>query len=198
MAKRSSDPKRANETKPLPRPARWTALAAAAAALAALAPSEALAENNPVTGTGKGITGGALLGGEVVTLTMGAVGVDATWAYLVFPVVGAAGGGVGGHFIESDADPEVPVYMLAGGMALLIPTVVVALNATAYQPPADEAEGPASARRVPTSLVDVSADEVAVGVPAVTIAPVYSQREIAQYGVQQAHEVAVPVLHGTF
>src|SRR5262245_36109165 len=110
------------------------------AALATLAgagvlgvPAEARAEG-PVTPTAKGIVGGALLGGEVVCLTMGIVGVEAGWPYFVFGGLGAAGGGIGGYFVEQEAPTEVSLYMLAGGMALVIPTIVVALNATAYKP----------------------------------------------------------------
>jgi len=124
----------------LPRRA-WRGLVAAAALGATLAAGAGSAraqeaENNSVSGTGKGIIGGALLGGEAVMLTMGIVGVDATWPYLVFGGLGAVGGGVGGYFIEGAGGPaELPLYMLAGGMALVIPTVVVTLNATAYKPP---------------------------------------------------------------
>jgi hypothetical protein len=89
----------------------------------------------PVVGTAKGAVGGALLGGEVVTITMGAIGVSRGWPYFVFGGVGAVGGAIGGYFVEGAAPAEVPLYMLAGGMALVIPALVVSLNATAYKPP---------------------------------------------------------------
>jgi hypothetical protein len=100
------------------------------------------AEGDPVSVTGKGIVGGALLGGEVVMLTMGIIGVESGWPYAVFGGLGAVAGGVGGFFIEEAADPtaEIPLYMLAGGMALVIPTLVVTLNAIAYKPPGDDKE----------------------------------------------------------
>lgn len=97
--------------------------------------SEEARAEGPVVSTGKGIVGGALLGGEVVTLTMGIIGIQKGWPYFVFGAVGAVGGGIGGYFVEGSAPVEVPLYMLAGGMALVIPAVVVSLNATAYKPP---------------------------------------------------------------
>jgi hypothetical protein len=87
--------------------------------------------------TGKGITGGALLGAEVVMLTEAALKVKPAWAYIVGGVVGAAGGGVGGYFLEQEGDAKLSLYALAGGFALVIPTTVAVLSATAYEPPRD-------------------------------------------------------------
>lgn len=88
-----------------------------------------------VAPTGKGVVGGALLGAEVITITEAIAGVKPGWAYLVGGGVGAVGGGVAGYAIEqSVSDGKVPVFMLAGGLALVIPAVVLSLNATRYQP----------------------------------------------------------------
>jgi len=116
---------------------------------------DACATDGPVSPTGKGIVGGALLGGEVVTITMGAAGVSRGWPYFVFGGLGMVGGGVGGFFVEkatkgtTDASGNVTgrvaepaLYMLAGGMALLIPALVVSLNATAYKPPESDRPEP--------------------------------------------------------
>jgi hypothetical protein len=94
---------------------------------------DARADN--VSPTGKGIAGGALLGGEVVTITEAIIGVRAGWAYLVGGLAGAAAGGIGGYFVEqSTSNGQVPMYMLAGGLALVIPAVVLSLDATRYRP----------------------------------------------------------------
>ncbi len=106
-----------------------------------------------VSKTGKGIAGGALLGGEVGYLGLAAFGAKQSWLYYTVPPLLAIGGGVGGYFIEqsSGVSTEVPLFMLAGGMALVIPTVVITLSATTYRPgnedftPADATPADASA-----------------------------------------------------
>jgi hypothetical protein len=126
---------------------RICAVATAALACAVTlggAPREAHAQE-AVSATGKGIVGGALLGGEIVMITMAAIGVEKGWPYFVFGGLGAVGGGIGGFFIEdaTGADtPEISLYMLAGGMALVIPTLVATLNATAYRPPESDTKEP--------------------------------------------------------
>ncbi|MBK8258301.1 MAG: hypothetical protein IPK82_37240 [Polyangiaceae bacterium] len=209
---------------------RWPVWVAAAAASAAvvLAPEVAAAQGAPATGDAKGVVGGALLGAEVVDLTLGIIGINRGWPYLVFGALGAAGGGVGGYFVEQETRdaPEVPLYMLAGGMALVIPTIVVSLNATMYKPPegtvttvepANNAPAPApgsvqpppptqSHRRTVTpprtrltmSIVGVSEGQLALSAPAVEVRPLYSQREMFQYGVTQGTEVRVPIFSASF
>jgi hypothetical protein len=122
-----------------------------------LAATRDASAGGPVTPTGKGIVGGALLGGEVVTITIGAIGVNKGWPYFVFGGLGMVGGGVGGFFVEkatkgttaangtvTGGTPEPALYMLAGGMALVIPALVVSLNATAYKPPETDRVEPAN------------------------------------------------------
>ena len=99
-----------------------------------LAPLAAHAED--VSTTGKGVVGGTLLGAEIVLASEAAFKVQPTWAYLVGGLGGAAAGGVGGYFIEQSASPKTTMLILAGGMALAIPTTVAVLSATAYEPPA--------------------------------------------------------------
>lgn len=97
--------------------------------------SAGTAHADEVSPTAKGIVGGALLGGEVVVFVEGLIGVRSSTAYLVGAGLGAAGGGVGGYFVEQEStDGRVPVYMLAGGLALMIPAFVVALDQTRYLP----------------------------------------------------------------
>ncbi len=128
--------------------ASWTKLGIAAVfgfTTLTAAPQSAFADN--VDGKGKGIAGGILLGAEIVTIPMALFGVKAGWAYAVFAGAGAVGGGIAGWGVESatgaygqapgnsvPGDGRAPVYMLAGGLALVIPAVVLLLNATRYQP----------------------------------------------------------------
>ncbi len=87
--------------------------------------------------SGKGIVGGALLGGELVMVTEAAFKVKPAWAYIVGGVAGGAGGGIGGYFVEQNSSARAPMLMLAGGLVLAIPTVVAVLTATTYEPPAN-------------------------------------------------------------
>jgi hypothetical protein len=119
--------------------------------------------------TGKGIVGGALLGGEAVMLVEAAADVQQGWAYGLGGGLGAVAGGVGGWFAEDKGSARLSMYLLVGGMALAIPTTVAVLSATAYEPvnytedrppPADEpvAEppqptGPAAAPESPPPVI---------------------------------------------
>ena len=119
------------------------ALGVATAMLATAAPS--FANDTPVSGTGKGIVGGALLGEEVGLVTLSAAGAKQTWMYLTIPTALAIGGGIGGYFVERDktgTDAEAPMYMLAAGMALIIPAVVITLSANAYSPGTEDSTPP--------------------------------------------------------
>jgi hypothetical protein len=109
------------------------ALAALAAMTVLGAPSTAHAET--VSPSGKGIVGGAFLGGEIVVFVEAIAGVRSGTAYLLGAGGGAVAGGVGGYFVEQAvSDGRVPGYMLAGGLALLIPALVVTLDQTRYLP----------------------------------------------------------------
>jgi hypothetical protein len=135
-----------------PRTLRPAALVVAAAIGAAtLASSANVARADEVSPKGKGIAGGALLGGEVVTILESLIGLRVGWLYGVSALVGAGGGGVGGYFIEKgNTDGKVPTYMLAGGLALFIPAVVLTLNATRYLPEEGATqEGPPTAPAEP-------------------------------------------------
>ena len=235
---------------------------------ASLASSTAQADES--TPTGKGIAGGALLGGEVVMAVEALAGVQRPLAFSLGAIGGALAGGVGGYFIEQgSSDAKVPSYLLAAGVAFLIPATVMAFNATTYRPPADYQEdraatgaepvadapqptspltpsptspppptppqGPAAPppagsgagtpptpgpvtrttprsqgyrfrRRtmataglaVPMSMVELSGEQLRLGLPAVEVRPVFSPQEIRQYGMAQREEVRVPVFQARF
>jgi hypothetical protein len=103
------------------------------------------ARADEIQGTPKATIGGAFLGAEVVAIPMGIAGVKAGWAYAVFPPLGAVGGAIGGFFMDKAYDDAKTAaygsaFMLAGGMALIIPTIVLMLNATRYHPSAEATE----------------------------------------------------------
>jgi hypothetical protein len=102
--------------------------------LGALTPSVARADETSVSPTGKGIIGGALLGAEVGTIVESIAGVHNPWIYVITDVVLGAGGAVGGWEVEQhSSDGRAPVFLLAGGLGLIIPAVVLTLNGTKYQ-----------------------------------------------------------------
>jgi hypothetical protein len=204
------------------------AVSAAAMALGVVGPQRE-ARADEVSSDGKGIIGVGLLGAEAVTITESIIGVKEPWAYIVGGLVGAGGGAVGGYFIEQgSSDGKLPGYLLAAGMAMVIPAVVLSLNATRYTPEAGTVEDhaptgptpepgspagsigekpgaapppPASAPPTPPpqSLLDIRGGVFRVGLPVPTIKPVYSVAEQQQYGiVREGTEVRMPVLHVTF
>src|SRR4051812_19750865 len=82
----------------------------------ALLATPATAQAEEVSSTGRGIVGGALLGGEIVVFGEAIFGVHSTLAYVIGGVVGAGGGAVGGYFLEKGSDDgRLPAYLLAGG-----------------------------------------------------------------------------------
>ncbi|MCS6901923.1 MAG: hypothetical protein NZX77_19440 [Polyangiaceae bacterium] len=115
---------------------RATVWGAGGALLAGLVmPTMARAEES--TPTGKGITGGMLLGAEVVVAVEAAAGVRKPLPFVLGAVAGGGLGGVGGYFLEqSVSDAKIPSYLLAAGVALLVPAAVLVFDATSYQPPA--------------------------------------------------------------
>lgn len=180
-----------------------------AVVLAATLLGPGLAHAEEVSPTGKGIAGGALLGGELVMGVEAAFGVQPTWAYLLGGALGAGAGGYGGYLVEQNASPKVSLYMLAGGMALVIPTTVAVLHATSFKPPAEyrednpsvpfpAAEPPRATLPKPTGLVDLEEGALRMTVPAVEVRPTFTLAEMHQFGVAQKDQLHVPVLSGTF
>lgn len=102
--------------------------------------SFARAQRQPVA-RGAGIGGGALLGAELVTLSEAVLGARAPSLYVLGGVAGAGAGAAVGWVAEERADPDVSVLLLAGGVALLVPTIVWVGNALEPEPPAQTAPG---------------------------------------------------------
>jgi hypothetical protein len=225
-----------------------TAAAALVSFLSVDAAAQAATTADPVAVDGKGIVGGALLGAELVDITIGIIGVEEAWPYFVFGGVGAVGGAFAGYGVEQatgPATPEPALFMLAGGLTLIVPTLVIALNATSADPPVEEADFPdepaadpppaapgappggggtvgvgvsTSQRDTPVkkdparvarrttaapaaprmTAVDLREGDLALGLPAVQVRPLYSSQELARYGVAQGTEVRVPVLGAAF
>jgi multidrug transporter EmrE-like cation transporter len=185
--------------------------------------------NECVDADGKGMVGLGLIGAELGFLIPALAGLDETWAYIVFPVIGAVGGALAGYFLLDEPNhPEVAIATLAVGLAAIIPTMVLTLTLTAYDPEDEEAvqrmeddEAPvgpdpdeemmqetapaggaspagASHRGIGSGLVRLNQGGVYLGVPAVAVAPNLTADEAFRYGGSQTAELQVPVLSGTF
>ncbi len=91
----------------------------------------------------KGLIGLGLIGAELGLVIPAAAGLDDTWALITFPAVGALGGALAGHFlIDNNNREKAAVAVLVGGLALVVPSVVLTLALTAYDP--DDEEGVAT------------------------------------------------------
>ena len=126
----------------------WSLAFAAALLIAvpAAVPEVASAQAAPapvqITTGFKGVIGLGLFGAELGFAIPALAGLDETWAFIVFPIAGAGIGATVGYFaLETGTDKlaEVNVAVLAIGMALIIPTMVITLSATAYDPDDEEA-----------------------------------------------------------
>jgi hypothetical protein len=182
---------------------------AVVAVAAAVGPATVRAQSSigsPVAANYKGAVGLGLIGAELGAVIPAVAGLDATWAYFVFPVIGAAGGAVGGYFaIDHAGHAELSVAALTLGMALVIPALVVTLAETAYNPESD-GEGEAartrrrqtarltpadharfrSARGAGNGLLRLAPGEIALAAPGVALLPSVERGELHLSGVNVA------------
>lgn len=176
----------------------------------------------------KGLIGLGLIGAEVGMVVPALAGLDDTWAFLVFPALGAAGGAVAGHFlIDQNNNEDLAIGMLVTGVALVVPSLVLTLVSTAYDPDDEVSEGPdfgdefdgdtevdveeEAARRLEnrrvaldrrqragTGLLRLSDGAATLALPGISVMPTYSARELALFGGQQRTEVRLSLLSGSF
>jgi len=108
-----------------------------AAFIAALcAPTVCVAQRqakDPVETKGVGISGGIIAGAELSLLIESFADVKPVWPWIVLPIITAAGGGVGGYYLDKSA-PEGAIAVLVTSMALLIPTTIAVSIAREYEP----------------------------------------------------------------
>jgi hypothetical protein len=115
---------------------KWLGIGLATALVSGIATTATSdAEASQVKAMGKGTAGGALLGAEVGFLGLSAFGARSGWLYGTVPTALAIGGGIGGYYLDKSigdtGDAKPVMYMLAGGMLLVVPTIVITLSATA-------------------------------------------------------------------
>lgn len=194
---------------------------AALAVLGSLLSGSTHARAEPASASGKGITGGALLGAETVLITETLLGVESSWILLGSAAAGAGAGAFGGYYVESAASPRVSFYLLVGGMALLIPTAILYADAAEGSVPDEVLTDPAADRYddeldadppAPTddtlsqapapsrypSLLALGAGRASLGLPNLEVSPVYSETEVREYGAPSATQYLFPVVHVVF
>jgi hypothetical protein len=138
----------------------------------------------------KGLVGGTLMGAQAVLLTESALRLSPGWVYLAGGAAGAAAGAYIGYKICDDSSNKPPSFLLAGGIALIIPTIMGVLTATQYAPPRSFRQD-----------LDESATEpegARLEVPTVGLAQAFSRDELARFRVRQRSELHVELLRGVF
>lgn len=164
--------------------------------------------------TGRGIAGGALLGAEIAIFGEAIAGLESPWLYWAGAGLGAAGGALGGYYVESAGAPRSSYYLLAGGMALSIPAMIVYLDATnevrSHTPaeptgpdydeePLDELDGARLLlpKRLGAAPIDWQGSW-ALHPPSVVVCPTSTPFETAVLGVPETTGVFFPLVGGVF
>lgn len=160
---------------------------------------------NPISADFKGIIGLGLIGTELGFALPALAGARDAWPYIVFPILGAGGGGTAGYFLleKGAGEPELAVATLAVSMALVIPTMVITLAATAYDPESDAPRGALPGRMralrdAGPGLVRVSDDGLMLAPPAIVAGRSMSDAEALRTGGQASRELSVAVMSGRF
>jgi hypothetical protein len=151
--------------------------------------------------TAKGIAGGALLGSEITLMTGAAFGLKPAWAYLLGGVAGGAAGAYAGYHIAHGNSSKPPAFMLAGGIALVMPTIISVLTATHYDPE-HYREEPASDDGAPVEEEAPIEHGAAAGprldAPNVAALQSFTADELHKFHVAQTTELHVCLLCGVF
>ncbi len=161
---------------------------------------------------GKGLVGLMMLSGELVLSIEALAGVRNPWALAVPTVVAAAGGAVGGYFIDAKVkNSGASVGLLAGGMALFFPSIIIAVAKTRYVSEKDLAEDvsvtvkdeeatptPPPPEEGTSAMLELGPSGVAVTVPALQVSGLYSDEELMFLARSQGVEYRVSVLDVAF
>jgi hypothetical protein len=169
-----------------------------------------------VSKSGKGVIGCALLGSELVVIGEAIAGVNQSWLYWTGAGVGLVGGAIGGYYLEPHMTPQTAVLSLMGGMALSIPALIVALDASRRHWPDAEPREPdpepsnppdPGARRelvlLPfhensSALLRWSSTGIAVQVPDVYLTDTFTTRDRWAFVLPAATSYQVPLLQALF
>ncbi len=102
----------------------------------------------------KGTVGLGIIGAELGLVIPTALGLQETWSLIAFPIAGAAGGAAAGYYFldRGVGHPELSVAVLASGMALVIPALILTLSATSHRAEERNAGRPPSSGSFDTSV----------------------------------------------
>ncbi len=154
----------------------------------------------------KGLVGLGLVGAELGLVIPTSAGLDDTWALIVFPVIGATGGALAGHFgIDKNNQEELAVAALGLGLGFMVPAALLTSRGVrrARVPDVDEdddaSNDSANVRDLmQPGLIRLHRGGVAFGMPAVAVQPILTQREAWMTGGPQGTEVHVPFVSARF
>ncbi|MGB0680668.1 MAG: hypothetical protein ACPGUV_13505 [Polyangiales bacterium] len=203
------------------------ALSAVGLSGARTAQAQTLPPPDQIDATPKGSVGLGLIGAEIGLVVPVAAGLKETWSLILFPALGAAGGATAGYFlIDRNDESKLAVGMMATGLALVAPSLVLAAVLGAYNPAKDDslAVGGATALseesrrylqaqrqkqaklhlrqarrlRAGPGLIKRGEQGWRLGTPGLHLRPEFSRREQQQYAVRSQSRLHVPVLSGVF
>jgi len=204
---------------------RGSLVASAAAILVTivlLAPEARAAKD--VKALPKATIGLGLLSGELVLSIEALAGVKNPWALSIPTVVAAAGGAVGGYFIDAKVkNASVSVALLASGLALFIPSLIITAAKLRFVKEEDlaedvsvtvtsedesggespdegggESEEDAARSTVPTALFAIGGGTFQMGVPPLEVLNLYSDEELLFLARNQGVEYRVSVIDVAF
>jgi hypothetical protein len=116
------------------------ALRAAAFVAALCIPAVCLSQathqpKEPIQTMGVGISGGIIAGAELSLAVESIIKVKPLWPWIAVPIVTAAGGGVGGYYLDKSSSGGA-IAVLVTSMVALIPTAIAVSIAHEYRPEA--------------------------------------------------------------
>jgi hypothetical protein len=163
----------------------------------AFAQTEAPEEGSSSGNIAKGTVGGAMIGAEAVMLAESAFRLRPMWLYLVGGAGGGLVGGYLGYHLSDGNSNKPPSFLIAGGIALVIPTIMGVLTATQYAPPNSFRPDPAVDEETDEDAGEASAP-LRLEPPQLGLAQAFSRDELARFRVQQAAELHLSLLRGKF
>lgn len=178
----------------------------------------------------KGAVGLGLLAMELVVNIEAAAGVKKPWILAVTGLVAAGGGAAGGYFAETKSSAstgaKVGMGLLAGGMVMLVPTMIITTALTKYrgkeeagaevevitekapagetiEEEATEVEAPppteeSSEEPPPTALLNMSGKKLSLAIPPLMMLPVFPEDEIGVLTDEQETEYRINIINLVF